>query len=157
MQSHVWAIVICAIAVAAEGSLMGRDGYLFMRSLQKPSWSVPIWAWSVIGLGYYMICYYVIYRLREYTPATHFALVLVAIVMGANSFWNYLYFRRRDLKSVFFYSVCYAVVAWILFFVLLIADRLAALAFGIYAVYLPYALALFYRTWRLNTNGARIR
>jgi hypothetical protein len=71
--------------------------------------------------------------------------------MAANTFWNYLYFRRRDFRLVFWYSVGYSILVAGLVCVLLYTDAAVAIAFGGYAAYLIYALALFYSGWKLNS------
>ena len=96
----------------------------------------------------YAACFFAVYRLSRH--GARLALALLLVVMAANSFWNYLYFRRRDLRLVFQYSAVYAVVVVFLLVALLRADLPAALPFVLYAAYLPYALVLFYRTWKLN-------
>jgi tryptophan-rich sensory protein len=140
------------VAVIAEALFMGRKGNSYMRSLRQPTWAMPVSLWALIALMYYAICFFVIFRLREYAPEARNTFVLVIAVMAANSFWNYLYFRLRKLQAVFQYSAGYAVLACVLLISLAITDKIAAIAFAIYVLYLPYALMLFYRTWQLNNE-----
>lgn len=144
-----YALAACALAATAEGLWMGKDGSRFMKSLKQPAYAPPGWLWAMIGVAYYAVCFAAIYRLAARRHGLAVSLVLV--VMAANAGWNYVYFRRRDLRLAFWYSVGYAVLVAGSLPVLLQADALAALGFALYAAYLPYALLLFYRTWRLNT------
>lgn len=73
-------------------------------------------------------------------------------LMAANTFWNFIYFRLRDLRLAFWYSAVYVLLAIALLVVLLKTDFVTALAFAAYVLYLPYALLLFYRTWKLNVS-----
>lgn len=146
----LYAIMPCILAVIAEALLMGQSGSEYVKSLKQPSIAPPQWAWAPIGLAYYLICVLTLYRLFAQETLRAIPIVLVLAVLAANAFWNYIYFRRHDLRAVFWYSVAYSGLVLVLIPVLLIADRVAALAFSVYAAYLPYALAVFYRTWKLN-------
>lgn len=144
------AIIVCGLAVLGEALFMGRRGKAYMESLRQPSIAPPFWAWSVIGFAYYAACFVALYRVTARVPADCLALGLLLVVMVANTFWNYLYFRRHDLRLVFWYSVVYAILVVFLLGILWLTDRVAALGFVVYVAYLPYALTLFYRTWKLN-------
>jgi tryptophan-rich sensory protein len=146
----IYAVGSCLAGAVAEGVLMGKDGRRFMDSLKQPRCAPPLWTWSLIGAAYYSICGVAIYRLTSRTAPSLWAISLVGAVIAANALWNYIYFRRRDLRLVFWYSVVYALLVIALIAVLIPADPVAAAAFGFYAAYLPYALTLFYRTWKLN-------
>ena len=130
---------------------MGRSGRAYMESLRQPAIAPPFWAWSVIGLAYYAVCFIAFYRLMARVSISRAALGLLLMVMSANTFWNYFYFRRHNLRFVFWYSAAYSVLVVILIVAIFRADRVAALLFIAYAAYLPYALTLFYKTWKLNT------
>jgi hypothetical protein len=77
-------------------------------------------------------------------------MALLLAVMTANTLWNYLYFRRHDLRFVFWYSVGYSALVVGLLLSLLRSDFGAAVGWIAYVAYLPYALWLFYKTWKLN-------
>jgi tryptophan-rich sensory protein len=147
---QLWAGLVCAGAVIGEGLFMGRQGSRWMRGLRQPRLAPPAWLWGLIGLAYYGICYYALARILAARPIPLLCLVLLLTLLAANTFWNYIYFRRHDLRLVFWYSVGYAVLAVALLIALLRADVTAASVFGFYVIYLPYALVLFYRTWKLN-------
>src|SRR5438270_9793176 len=103
-----YAVGSCAMAALAEGLFMGRSGKQFLDSLKQPPFAPPLWAWSVIGVVYYFICGLVMYRLAAQTQPNLWAISLLAAVLISNSFWNYIYFRRRDLRLAFWYSIAYA-------------------------------------------------
>src|SRR5205823_14484029 len=122
----------------------------FMKGLKYPRFAPPIWAWSLVGISYYGIFFVAMFRLTSLLPVNGFAVGLLVTVMAANSFWNYLYFRLRDLRKVFWYSVGYSVMVVVLLASLASIDKISAFGVGIYVAYLPYALALFYRMWQMN-------
>jgi tryptophan-rich sensory protein len=126
----IYAIGSCLTGAVAEGVLMGKGGRRFMDSLKQPRCTPPLWAWSLIGAAYYLICGIAIYRLTSHAAPSLWAISLVGAVIAANSFWNYIYFRRRDLRLAFWYSVLYALLVIALIAVLIPADPVAAAAFG---------------------------
>ena len=69
-----------------------------------------------------------------------------------NAFWNYLCFRRNDLRLSFFFSAAYTAVAIATFAIAMVADRTAALFFLPYTLYLAYANAWGYAVWKLNSS-----
>lgn len=107
--------------------------------------------WSLIGLGYYAVCFLSLYRLLSIRPPRwELAAGLVVVVLAANAIWNYLFFRLRDLRLGFWFLLPYALVVAVLLLVLACNDLCSALAFAAYGAYLPYAAWFSYRTWKLN-------
>jgi tryptophan-rich sensory protein len=149
-RSFLYAILACAVAVAGEAVFMGKDGRRFMKSLKQPSFALPLWGWSLIGGAYYAICFLAMFRLASRPRADRLSIGLLIALMATNTFWNYIYFRLRDLRLAFLFSVLYVPLAIALLVALLETDLVSAFAFGAYVLYLPYALLLFYRTWKLN-------
>ena len=121
-----------------------------MKSLRQPGFAPPLWLWTLIGLGYYVICFVAVYRLAASGHGFSLPMALLLAVMAANTFWNYLYFRKRDLRVVFWYSVSYTVFPVALLASLIQVDMISAIGFALYVLYLPYALWLFRATWKLN-------
>ena len=146
----IYAVGACVAAASAEALFMGKGGHAFMKSFRLPAFAPPAWGWALLGAGYYIICFIAMYRLTSRTTPSRLATDLLMIVMAANAFWNFVYFRLRDLRLTFWYSVGYACLVAVLLVALLRTDNIAAIVFAIYAAYLPYALALFYRIWKLN-------
>src|SRR5689334_21050329 len=111
-MSHpfIVAIGMCAMAVGGEALLMGHGGTAFMKSISQPWFAPPVWAWSLIGLAYYAICFTVAYRLAKQPRTDVVAGAMLLSVMIANTVWNYVYFRMRDLRLTFWYSVAYTVL-----------------------------------------------
>jgi tryptophan-rich sensory protein len=148
----VFALSVCAIAAIGEGLLMGREGPRYMKTLQQPPYAPSSFVWSLIGIGYYALCFYGLLRLAAPAGESNAAMGLLLLVMLANTFWNYIYFRMRDLKLAFWYSLAYSFIFAILIVTLFRTDRSLGLAFSAYAAYLPYALLLGYKTWKLNVG-----
>ena len=148
----VFALSACVIAAIGEGLFMGREGARYMKTLQQSRYAPSSIGWSLIGIGYYVLCFFGLLRLTSRPRESSVATGLLLLVMLSNTFWNYIYFRMHDLRLAFCYSVAYAVVFAVFLVALFRTDRSIALAFCIYAAYLPYALLLGYKTWKLNVD-----
>jgi benzodiazapine receptor len=148
----VLALVICASAAALEGVLAGRGVKQRFVELRLPRLSPPFKIWIAIGAAYYAICFLVLYRLLVLSPTglRTAALSLMAIVLLANAFWNYLFFRLRSLHLSFIAGVLYSLVALGLLTLLFKLDRVAGWCFLPYAVYLSYANWWGYALLRAN-------
>jgi tryptophan-rich sensory protein len=151
----IWSFAACATAAAREGICAGTGVKQRFAELSFPTPSLPLWAWSLVGVGYYAIHLVVLHSLlssRPLQPFTTEALALVGIVLTINAAWNYLFFRRKDLRSSFFLSVPYALLAVTLGAVLWVAARDAALLYFVYLVYLPYGTWWGYAVWRRSVK-----
>jgi len=148
----VFALSAYVAAAIGEGLFMGRAGARYMKALQQPRHAPSSFGWSLIGVGYYVLCFFGLLRLTARPGESSVAVGLLLLVMLANTFWNYVYFRMHDLRLAFWYSIAYACIFAVLVVTLFRTDRSVALAFCVYAAYLPYALLLGYQTWRLNPD-----
>jgi tryptophan-rich sensory protein len=156
MRPLLFATAVCGLAVLGEALFMGKDGQKWMRSLRQPRFAPPILVWTLIGLGYYAICFFALYRLaarlKDEGALAFLPVALLLALMTANTCWNFVYFRRHDLRLAFWYSVGYVPLTVALVIALLRVDTTAAIGFIAYVAYLPYALWLFYKTWKLNVE-----
>jgi benzodiazapine receptor len=150
----IYSLGICIVSVALEGLFAGSGIKHRLAELRAPRFTPPLWGWIVIGLGYYVICFSVLYRLfslssaGDMEPRVHFA--LLGGIMLTNAFWNYFFFRTRNLLHAFLIGVPYSVLAVALFGLLLEFDRTSAWMLFPYLVYLLYANYFGYRIWKLN-------
>lgn len=76
---------------------------------------------------------------------------LLLLLMALNAGWNWLFFRRRNLRAAALFYVPYCAIVAALAIVLFRADRIAGLVFAAYVLYLPYGIAWTYRIWKLNS------
>ena len=100
-----------------------------------------------------MICFSILYRLFSASAASELQrapFALLAGIMLTNAFWNYFFFRTRNLLHAFLIGLPYSVLAVVLFGLLLEFDRTAAWILFPYLVYLFYANYFGYRIWKLN-------
>jgi hypothetical protein len=71
---------------------------------------LPLWAWSIVGVAYYRLFFLVLTSLLGSHPTpvlTSAAFALAAILLGANAAWNWVFFRKRDLRLSFVVSLLY--------------------------------------------------
>lgn len=146
-------LLICGIAAALEGLFAGKNVKSVMSKLRKPKLSPPFWLWVIIGVVYYIIYCFILFRILRYVDNftiryTAFALVLV--ILALNAFWNYFFFRRENVLVASMLGVFYSLVAIALFVCLLQFDDVAALAQIPYLLYLIYAFYWSYGLLKLN-------
>ena len=75
---------VCGAAAALEGLCAGNNVKSFFASLRLPPYSAPLWVWSIIGLFYYLIFGFVLYRLLSFNNGSALrsaTIVLIAAMM----------------------------------------------------------------------------
>ncbi len=153
-RSVLYAIGICIAAAAFEGVCAGGGVRQRLARLRQPSFSLPFWAWMIVGGLYYLICFLVLSRLLSRSAGANpdLALGLLASIMVFNGLWNLLFFRLGSPFLSFLLSVPYSVTAVALLVLLIRVDPVAAWCFLPYTVYLAYANAWGYAVWRRNRS-----
>ena len=154
MNRAAWlALAACIVSAALEGLFAGRGAKEYMASLRMPRFAPSMPVWYVIGAVYYIACFVILYRLFDKPPTEPnrtTAITLMLVLMSINAFWNYIFFRARNLFAVMWTGVVYTIVALGLMAALLATDTIAALIFAPYLVYLLFANFWGYQLWRLN-------
>src|SRR5688572_19668095 len=98
----LFAITICGLAALLEGGLAGGNVRSHFATLRLPRYSLPLWAWVVIGALYYVACFIVIYRLfglESRGPLWRAAMSLTLLMLAINAVWNLLFFRLKNLRA----------------------------------------------------------
>ena len=146
-------IAICVASAILEGVMAGSNVKPYFAGLQQPRYAVSLKAWYAIGVLYYLVCGVVLYRMLRHPEDTDrwtIAFVLIVVMMSANAFWNYIFFRARNLFISFLAFGPYIVVTLSLIVALSRLDHIAAFLIFIYLLYLVYAFTWSYRLWHLN-------
>lgn len=143
---------LCAVAAALEGLCAGRNVKSFFSTLRFPSYSAPLWLWSIIGGLYYVIFWFITYRLLklENSLIRSAALALVLFMMLVNALTNYVIFRTQNLQLSFAIGCVFPFLDIALLFCLTQLDALSAWALLPYLIYRIYAVWWGYRLWTLN-------
>jgi len=153
MDSWLIAGLICVISAAAEALLAGSDVERFLQELKQPPWALRKGVWFWIGFAYYGAVFVILLRvldLRQTGEFTLLPLILLIAMMTLNAAWNFVFFRRRDLRLSFLWFAPYSLVVLLLLWNMSKIDVLAACLLLTYSLYLPYALIWSYRVWKLN-------
>jgi tryptophan-rich sensory protein len=154
LKAFLFPLVFCAVSLALEGLCAGGDIRHRLAELKTPRFVPPLWGWIVIAVFYYLMCFVMLYRLFQIAPGMalrNTAIVLVSGLMLINAFWNYFFFRSRNLFHAYLIGFPYGIIALILFCLLLRLDRVAALWLSPYLLYLCYASAWGHQIWKLNS------
>lgn len=144
---------ICIIAALLEGLCAGRNVKSFFASLKSPRYSPPLWVWSIIGGVYYIIFWFLLFRLFQLQTDSFLkviALTLIVFMMIVNALTNYIIFRARNLYLSFMVGSAFPLMDIALFACLLRLDELAAWSMIPYLLYRIYAVWWGYRLWKAN-------
>jgi len=148
---------VCVLAAALEGICAGHNVQSYFAALRTPPAAPPLWAWYIIGLGYYATFFFVLYRvlrLNASSPLKTATLVLVVFMLTANASWNFVFFRARKLFLAFVTGSVAPIFDAALWLSLFALDRAVAWAFVPYLLYRIYAVYWGYALWKLNgTRG----
>jgi translocator protein len=158
-RALIYSLGVCAVSVALEGVFAGSGIKQRLAAIRVPRFAPPLWGWIVIGAFYYIICFVVLYRLFSMAPPAPmraWALALLGVMMFINAYWNYFFFRRRNLFHAYVIGLPYSLIALVLFAVLLRVERLAAFCLLPYLLYLFFANMFGYRVWKLNARPTEL-
>src|ERR1043166_3442549 len=141
----------CGAAAALEGACAGNNVKSFFASLRLPAYSAPLWVWSIIGLFYYLIFCFVLYRLLTLNNSSGLrsaTIVLVLVMMTVNALTNYIIFRARNLRLSFQVGALFPILDITLFLMLIQLESLAAWTLIPYLLYRIYAVWWGYALWK---------
>ncbi|MFS8086789.1 MAG: tryptophan-rich sensory protein [Acidobacteriota bacterium] len=143
---------ICFVAAAFEGLCAGKNVKAHFAKLKWPRSSPPLWVWYIIGVGYYAVFWFALYRLLriESSVLRTATLVLIPLMMALNGFWNYLFFRAQNLFLSFVGAMIAPIPDVALFLCVLRLDTTAAWALVPYLIYRLYSLWWGYGLWKMN-------
>ena len=150
------ALAVCIAGAFLEGLCAGSGVKKYLAELKWPSFSPSLRAWYIIGVVYYVVVFVCAYRILQRAatePFRNAALTLLLVTVAANAFWNALFFRAKNFRATFVFSMCYSVIVVGCWYCLSRFDHLAAFVFDLYMIYLIYANVLGYRLWRLNSRA----
>lgn len=148
---------ICAVAAALEGLCAGKNVKAFYDELRFPRYSAPLWVWTIIGGVYYLIFWFVLYRLlliSERSLLWIAAFTLILFMMIANAVTNSVIFRARNIALSFIITCIFPFMDAALFVCLIQLDQRAAWSLMPYLVYRVYSVWWAYGLWKLNQGHA---
>lgn len=149
----VTSIGICVVAAALEGLCAGKNVKSFYSELRFPRYSAPLWVWTIIGGVYYVIFWFVLYRLLVLelrSPLWIATFSLILFMMVANALTNYLIFRARNIGLSALVTCCFPLMDVALFGGLIRLDGPAAWSLIPYLLYRVYSVWWIVSLWKLN-------
>jgi translocator protein len=158
-NAWAWALAACIAAAALEGMMSGRGVQRRFAELRLPKFGPRLWAWPILGAAYYVLFFFLTRSLLD-RPATPYwtpvALALTAALLLANAGWNWIFFRRKDLRLSFLFFAPYLLLALALAPVLFRVRSPVSRWYLFYLAYLGYAAWWGYSVWRLNRDSSQI-
>ena len=146
-------IVVCILAATLEGICAGKNVKSYFVELRWPAYSAPLWVWYGIGGFYYLIFFFILYRVLRIDRDSSLrlgTLGLILFMMAVNALWNYVFFRARNLFVAFIGSSLFPIFDIALLLGLLRLDRIAAWALLPYLIYRIYGVWWGFGLWKLN-------
>jgi hypothetical protein len=150
----LWALSICLAAAIAEGALSGTGVKARIGELRNPGFGPTVWVWVLIGMAYYVLFFFVLRSLLTLQPTIHWtvaAIALTTLLLILNAGWNWVFFRKKNLRWSFLFFGPYLTVALLLAVVLRLLGNPLLPWYLLYLAYLVWATWWSYRVWRLNS------
>ena len=152
-----WSVsfLLCLVFALAGSLLVGDALTTWYPTLRQPWFALPLQAWIMVGVLYYLMCLVIGYRLlarRDQPPGYGVTLTLFLLMMAMNEGWNYLLFGRQDLWLSLIGMLLFCVVTIALFVNLRRFDPTAALILLPYVLWLAYDVIWISALWRLNRS-----
>jgi len=144
---------VCLFAATLEGVCAGKNVKAYFASLRWPSYSAPLWVWYIIGGVYYLIFFFVLYRILRVdgnSVLRLFVLGLILFMMVVNGLWNYVFFRAKNMLLAFIGASLVPILDLTLFICLIQLDTVAARSLIPYLLYRVYAVWWGYGLWKHN-------
>ncbi|EKE44821.1 CrtK protein [Oceaniovalibus guishaninsula JLT2003] len=146
----LFVVFLIACGASATTGVMFKPGDWY-RSLDKPSWTPPNWAFPVVWTVLYVCIAAAAARIAP-LPGSGLAMALFVAQLCYNTLWTPIFFGLHRMK------VGLAVIGllWLLVAATLLAflrlDIVAGLLFVPYLVWVTIAGALNFEVWRLNRD-----
>lgn len=139
-------------AAAATGAMFEPGDWY--RSLKKPSWTPPNWAFPLVWTVLYVAMAVAAARVAA-LPGTGQALAFWGAQIAFNTLWTPVFFGLCRMGA----AMVVMLGLWLFVFLTMVAfwqhDAVAGLLFAPYLLWVTAAGALNWSVWRLNSDTAR--
>jgi len=152
----IWSLMAFAafnFAAALSGAVFKPDAWF--RSLEKPSWQPPDWAFPVVWMFLYAanaFSGWLVWKTAGLEGAGLIAMVIYGIGLVLNASWSAMFFGLKRLYGAMVNSA----LLWIAVAVQILAfwpiNRAAALMLLPYLLWVTIAMALSTKIWQLNPD-----
>jgi benzodiazapine receptor len=148
------AISICVLFALFGTALIGEVLDSWYDDLDKPWFLIPLWAFGIVGVIYYVLVATVLYRILVHVDDRRgrvTSLALTISVMFLNELWNYGFFGLESTLVWFLGMAVYLVPVTALLLTLRAHERFSAGLVTVYWIWVLYVLAWAFALWRLNS------
>ena len=148
MTTIVFITLLAACATAASSSMLFKPGEWY-KSLNKPNWTPPNWAFPVAWTLLYLLIAYAGSRVAM-IPGAGLAMAFWALQIGLNTQWTPVFFGARNPRAGLIVIVLLFLAIAGTCATMVPLDRVAALLMVPYLLWVGYATALNFAIWRAN-------
>jgi benzodiazapine receptor len=149
----VTATVISVLFAIFGSALVGGSGRDWYAGLVKPWFLVPLWAFYLVGLLYYVLAADLLYRVLVHIDdpgGKVFAFALTLSLLLLNELWNSGFFGLRSTLAGFVGIAVFLVPLTALIVALSRCERFSAVLLVPYYLWVLSDLTWTYALWRLN-------
>ncbi len=150
-----WGLFLTFLAACGAAATTGAmfDPGEWYRSLSKPVWTPPNWAFPVVWTVLYIAIAFAAMRIGM-IEGTQQALAFWALQIAFNTLWTPIFFGLRRMRAAFIVIVglWLSVAATMLAF--LQHDLIAGLLLAPYLLWVTIATALNFSVWQRNPQFA---
>ncbi|HUF64792.1 MAG TPA: TspO/MBR family protein [Gemmatimonadaceae bacterium] len=141
-----------SVAAGAVGAFASADAGTFYEQLVRPAWAPPAWLFAPVWSVLYLvmgIAAWLVWRERA-VSATRWALSLYLIQLIANALWTWFFFTWR--QGAWAFTEILVLLALIVATMIAFwrVSRTAGMLLLPYLLWVAFASALTYVTWRAN-------
>lgn len=141
-----------SVAAGAVGAFASADAGTFYEQLVRPGWAPPAWLFAPVWSVLYLVmgvAAWLVWRERA-VSTTGWALSLYLIQLTANALWTWLFFAWR--QGVWAFTEILVLLALIVATMIAFwrVSRAASMLLLPYLLWVAFASALTYATWRAN-------
>jgi translocator protein len=148
------AISICVLFALFGTALIGEVLDSWYDDLDKPWFLIPLWAFGIVGVVYYVLVATVLYRILVHVDDRRgrvTSLALTISVMFLNELWNYGFFGLQSTLVGFLGLAVFLIPVTALLLTLRTYERFSAALVAVYWIWVLYDLAWAFALWRLNS------
>jgi benzodiazapine receptor len=144
-------VFLLVVFVAAGRGALFSPGPWY-KSLKRPSWTPPDWAFPVVWTILYVmiaIAGWLVWKAQGFGPA----LAVWGVNIVVNALWSYFMFGRKNIAL----ALADVALLWLLTAAFIViansVDKTAGWLFVPYLVWVSIASALNFEVWRLNRGA----
>ena len=147
------AIAICVLFALLGTALIGESLGNWYDALDKPWFLIPLWAFGIVGVIYYILFATVLYRILVHVYERRgkvISLALTISVMFLNELWNYGFFGLESTLVGFLGIAVFLIPVTALLFTLRTYERSSAALLAVYWIWVLYDLSRTFALCRWN-------